>query len=68
MNDDNIEEIRRKLAELTTEHRDLDDVIARSAADPFMDQLRLQRLKKRKLMLKDQISSLENQLVPDIIA
>lgn len=68
MSDETIEEIRRKLAELTTEHRDLDDVITRSAADPFMDQLRLQRLKKRKLMLKDQIASLENQLVPDIIA
>lgn len=68
MIDDNIEEIRRKLAELTTEHRDLDDVIARMASDPFMDQLRLQRLKKRKLMLKDQIANLENQLIPDIIA
>ncbi len=68
MSDETIEEIRRKLAELTTEHRDLDDVITRSAADPFMDQLRLQRLKKRKLMLKDQIAALENQLVPDIIA
>lgn len=68
MSDETIEEIRRKLAELTTEHRDLDDVITRSTADPFMDQLRLQRLKKRKLMLKDQIAALENQLVPDIIA
>lgn len=68
MIDDTIEEIRRKLAELTTEHRDLDDVIARMATDPFMDQLRLQRLKKRKLMLKDQIAALENQLIPDIIA
>jgi hypothetical protein len=63
-----IEEIRRKLAELTTEHRDLDDVIGRMAQDPFMDQLRLQRLKKRKLALKDQIARLENQLIPDIIA
>lgn len=68
MIDDNIEEIRRKLAELSTEHRDLDDVIARMAADPFMDQLRLQRLKKRKLLLKDQIANLENQMIPDIIA
>ncbi len=68
MIDDTTEEIRRKLAELTTEHRDLDDVIDRMANDPFMDQLRLQRLKKRKLLLKDQIAALENQLVPDIIA
>ncbi len=68
MIDDTTEEIRRKLAELTTEHRDLDDVIDRMANDPFMDQLRLQRLKKRKLLLKDQIAALESQLVPDIIA
>jgi hypothetical protein len=68
MIDEQLEEVRRRLAELMTEHRDLDDVIARMAADPFMDQLRLQRLKKRKLMLKDQIANLENQLIPDIIA
>jgi Uncharacterized conserved small protein containing a coiled-coil domain len=68
MIDEQMEEVRRRLAELMTEHRDLDDVIARMAADPFMDQLRLQRLKKRKLLLKDQIATLENQLIPDIIA
>ncbi|MBT5266243.1 MAG: YdcH family protein [Rhodospirillaceae bacterium] len=50
------------------EHRDLDDVIDRiSEAVPF-DQLQVGRLKKRKLMLKDQISRLESQLLPDIIA
>jgi hypothetical protein len=60
--------IRQKLTALRLEHRDLDDVIARlSEAAPF-DRLQLQRLKKRKLVLKDQISQLENQLVPDIIA
>jgi hypothetical protein len=68
MIDDNLEEIRRKLATLQTEHRDLDDVIARLAEEAPFDQLRLQRLKKRKLALKDQISALENQLIPDIIA
>jgi hypothetical protein len=68
MIDDNIEEIRRRLAELRTEHRDLDDVIARVAGDLRQDQLQLQRLKKRKLALKDQIASLENQMIPDIIA
>lgn len=68
MIDDNIEEIRRRLAELRTEHRDLDDVIARVVGDPSLDQLQLQRLKKRKLALKDQIARLENQLIPDIIA
>lgn len=68
MIDENIEEIRRQLAELLTEHRDLDDVIDRIAADPLQNQLQLQRLKKRKLALKDQIAKLENQLIPDIIA
>ncbi|MGE4281030.1 MAG: YdcH family protein [Magnetospirillum sp.] len=68
MIDENIEEIRRELAELLSEHRDLDDVINRISADPLQDQLQLQRLKKRKLSLKDQITKLENQLIPDIIA
>jgi hypothetical protein len=63
------EMMRRKLEELKTEHRDLDDVIARMAEDnkPF-DQLQLQRLKKRKLVLKDAILKLESKLLPDIIA
>lgn len=68
MTDDNLEELRQRLAELVTEHRDLDDVIAQMADDPFMDQLHLQRLKKRKLLLKDQIASIEARLIPDIIA
>jgi hypothetical protein len=60
--------LRRKLVELKTEHRDLDDVIARlSERQPF-DQIQLQRLKKRKLHLKDLIAQIENQLLPDIIA
>ena len=60
--------LRRRLVELKTEHRDLDDVIARlSERQPF-DQIQLQRLKKRKLQLKDVISQIENQLLPDIIA
>lgn len=68
MIDDNLEEVRRQLAELKTEHRDLDDVISRVSGEAPFDQLRLQRLKKRKLHLKDEISRLENQLIPDIIA
>lgn len=68
MIDENLEEIRRRLAELLTEHRDLDDVIARMAEDPHVNQLMMQRMKKRKLALKDQIAQLENQLIPDIIA
>jgi hypothetical protein len=62
------EDLRRRLEELRSEHRDLDDVIARlSEAAPF-NQLQIQRLKKRKLALKDQITQLESKLLPDIIA
>lgn len=68
MIDDNLEDVRRHLAELKTEHRDLDDVISRVSDEPQFDQIRLQRLKKRKLALKDEIARLENQLIPDIIA
>jgi len=62
------EALRARLAALTIEHRDLDDVIARIAEHAPFDQLRLQRLKKRKLALKDQISKIESDLLPDIIA
>ena len=68
MIDDNLEDVRRQLAELKTEHRDLDDVISRVSDELPFDQLRLQRLKKRKLSLKDEIAKLENMLIPDIIA
>jgi hypothetical protein len=68
MIDADMDEIRRRLADLVTEHRDLDDVIARIASDPHVDLLQMQRLKKRKLALKDQIARLENLLIPDIIA
>ena len=68
MLDEEIEELRRKIETIRTEHRDLDDVISRIVEDGVVDQLRLQRLKKRKLSLKDEIARLENQLVPDIIA
>jgi hypothetical protein len=57
-----------KLAQLRQEHRDLDEAIqALTASGPF-DQLQLTRLKKKKLMLRDQITKLEDQIVPDIIA
>ncbi|WP_458097416.1 YdcH family protein [Roseomonas sp. WA12] len=57
----------RRLHELRSEHRDLDTVILR-LEDSLHDQLQLQRLKKRKLRLKDEIAQLESRLVPDIIA
>jgi len=65
---DEIREQTDKLEELRIEHRDLDDIIARISDEVPFNQLQLQRLKKRKLILKDQISVLENQLLPDIIA
>lgn len=63
-----IEEIERKLAELKTEHRDLDIVLQQISSSVPVDFLRLQRLKKRKLFLKDSISKLESMMLPDIIA
>jgi hypothetical protein len=60
--------MRVKLEELRTEHRDLDDVIQRLAETSPFNQLQIQRLKKRKLALKDQITKLESKLLPDIIA
>jgi hypothetical protein len=60
--------LRQRLEELRQEHRDLDDVIARLIDTSVSDQLQLQRLKKRKLMLKDQMMQIESRLLPDIIA
>ena len=60
--------LEAKLIELKTEHRDLDDVIVRMGKQVPFDQLLMQRLKKQKLQLKDAISRLQAQLVPDIIA
>ena len=57
-----------RLRQLRIEHRDLDDVIARLSLDFDVDELQLKRLKKRKLMLKDQIAKLESQLIPDLNA
>ena len=57
-----------KLGALRLEHRDLDSAIDALGAAMIKDQLQLARLKKKKLMLKDQILQLENQLIPDIIA
>jgi hypothetical protein len=58
----------RKLHELRSEHRDLDTVIARLVETAPLDQLHMQRLKKRKLLLKDEIAWLESHLIPDSIA
>jgi len=61
-------QVRERLHELEIEHHDLDDVITRLSIDPTQDRLQLQRLKKRKLVLKDQIQRLRARLIPDIIA
>ena len=57
-----------KLANLRLEHRDLDEVIARLANQPDVDDFQLRRMKKRKLQLKDQITVLESRLIPDLNA
>lgn len=67
-NSDDPEVLRAKLVELKTEHRDLDDAINAMDERGVYDTIKVQRLKKRKLALKDQIMRLENALVPDIIA
>jgi hypothetical protein len=63
-----IEALKAKLAALKAEHRELDQVIVRLAERAPVDQLELQRLKKRKLLLKDRIAKIESELLPDIIA
>jgi hypothetical protein len=57
-----------RLRELRVDHRDLDYLIDALSHDPMVDQLRLRRLKKRRLALKDMISRLESELIPDMDA
>ena len=62
------QQLKAKLEELELEHRDLDDVINSLINQPEFDQIKVGRLKKRKLALKDQITALRGRLIPDIIA
>lgn len=64
---DEHEQLAGRLAALRTEHRDLDAAIT-ALAESGRDQLAIARLKKRKLVLRDEISLIEDQLIPDIIA
>jgi hypothetical protein len=64
----NEQELRKRLAGLKTEHRDLDAAIDAMLMAGSTDQLQIARLKKRKLLLKDQIAMVEDALIPDIIA
>jgi hypothetical protein len=57
-----------RLRELRIEHRDLDDVIHRLQMDLYVNEVQLRRLKKRKLMVKDQIARMESELIPDLNA
>ena len=68
MDAQDLDEMKRRLNEMKVEHRDLDDVIDRLIDQAPFDQLQVQRLKKRKLMLKDQILRLESSILPDITA
>ena len=61
-------DLREQLAQLLQEHRDLDAAIAALEDAPGADLLQVQRLKKRKLFIKDRISYVEDELTPDIIA
>jgi hypothetical protein len=68
MTPDQERELRGQLARLLQEHRDLDAAIGALGASPGSDILQVQRLKKRKLHLRDRITFIEDQLTPDIIA
>lgn len=61
-------QLRETLARLRQEHRDLDDAIAALEGSGRADQLQLIRLKKKKLLIKDEIARIGDQLLPDIIA
>jgi len=60
--------LQQRLVEIKIEHRDLDTAIHRLAEDPTHDQLQLVRLKRRKLLLKDQMARIERQIDPDVLA
>jgi hypothetical protein len=68
LSDDEEREVRRELAELRQEHRDLDAAILAMAGSTHPDFIQIQRMKKRKLALKDRVAVLEDRLLPDIIA
>ena len=68
MTDEDERELENELARLQQEHRDLDAAIDALHQSPAPDLLRLQRLKKRKLQLRDRIAFIEDQITPDIIA
>ena len=68
LTEEELNTIRKRLVELRIEHRDLDDAIDLLVATGTFEELKIKRLKKRKLQLKDDIARLENTLIPDILA
>ena len=68
LTDEEKSQLLERLRALEVEHSDLNDIIDRLVQDPAQDQLQLRRLKKRKLLIKDQIALLKDRLIPDIIA
>ena len=68
LTDEEIEEVEARVEELKIEHRDLDVAIAALQEQGFVDPMRMRRMKKRKLFLKDMISKLESMLIPDMPA
>ncbi len=75
MSDDDRDKVDRelfrnieKLRQLRIEHRDLDQIIERLSMDLHVDEIQLKRLKRRKLLLKDQIARYESELIPDLNA
>ena len=68
MTDEDNQEIRQRIGELTLTHRDLDDAIAHMSTLAFVDELQLKRMKRRKLLLKDTIGRLQSSLIPDLDA
>lgn len=68
LTEEDLDRIRKRVSELKLEHRDLDDAIEHLVATGTFEELKIKRLKKRKLQLKDDIARLENTLIPDILA
>jgi hypothetical protein len=68
LSDSEIRQIKTRIVELELEHRDLDQLTDQLARDPSFEELHIKRLKKRKLLIKDELARLENRLIPDILA
>ena len=68
LTEEELNNIRKRVVELKVEHRDLDDAIEVMVATGAFEELKIKRMKRRKLQLRDDIARLENTLIPDILA